>query len=68
MKARQLILFTVFILLTVSSTVTFASLAPMTIVLPGGVEVEVSGGPYGIPLAILAILVGLILLREAREE
>jgi len=68
MKARQLILFTVFILLTVSSTVTFASLAPMTIVLPGGIEVEVSGGPYGVPLAILAILVGLILLREAKEE
>jgi len=67
MKARQLILFTIFILLTVSSTVTFASLAPMTIVLPGGVEVEVSGGPYGVPLAILAILVGLILLREAKE-
>ena len=67
MKARQLILFTVFILLTVSSAVTFASLAPMTIVLPGGVEVEVSGGPYGVPLAILAILVGLILLREAKE-
>ena len=67
MKAKQLILFTIFILLTVSSTVTFASLAPMTIVLPGGVEVEVSGGPYGVPLAILAILVGLILLREAKE-